>query len=230
MFEARGVAMHREGNRVDVKADSPFAALDTNVPADPSSAAFFGGLAAVANSGSLRLTDVCVNDKRIGFFLQLKKMGATIAEENRRLEGGEWIADIVVAPAPLHATTVKESDVPSMVDELPLLACLATRAFGETSITGANELRLKESDRISAVVANLRAIGADAEELADGMLIRGTTRPLKGRIVTHGDHRLAMAFGVLGAAEGNDIEIDDRDCVGVSYPGFWSDLARVQST
>jgi 3-phosphoshikimate 1-carboxyvinyltransferase len=116
-----------------------------------------------------------------------------------------------------------------MVDELPLLACVASRAEGETRITGANELRVKESDRIAAVVSNLQAIGVEAEELSDGMVIRGSDKPLRGRVVTHGDHRLAMAFGILGAADGNDIQIDDRDCVGVSYPGFWNDLARVRA-
>ena len=115
-----------------------------------------------------------------------------------------------------------------MVDELPLLACLATRAEGETVITGANELRVKESDRIAAVVGNLRAIGANAEELPDGMRIVGSDQPLSGKVVTHGDHRLAMAFGVLGAADGNAIEIDDRDCVSVSYPEFWRDLEVVR--
>jgi 3-phosphoshikimate 1-carboxyvinyltransferase len=120
-----------------------------------------------------------------------------------------------------------------MVDELPLLACLATRAQGETVITGAKELRVKESDRIAAVVANLRAVGADADELPDGMRIRGggsgPDRALRGRVRTHGDHRLAMAFGILGSARGNAIEVDDPDCVAVSYPGFWRDLARVRS-
>jgi 3-phosphoshikimate 1-carboxyvinyltransferase len=117
-----------------------------------------------------------------------------------------------------------------MVDELPLLACLASRADGETVITGAGELRVKESDRIAAVVANLRAVGAEAEELPDGLRIQGHhDRPLRGRVRTHGDHRLAMAFGILGAARGNAIEVDDPECVAVSYPGFWSDLARVRS-
>jgi 3-phosphoshikimate 1-carboxyvinyltransferase len=130
-------------------------------------------------------------------------------------------------PASFGTGTITRADVPAMVDELPLLACLATRAAGETTITGANELRVKESDRIAAVVANLRAIGADAEELPDGMKIRGPSPALSGRITTHGDHRLAMAFGILGAAAGNSIEIDDRDCVTVSYPNFWNDLASV---
>jgi 3-phosphoshikimate 1-carboxyvinyltransferase len=114
-----------------------------------------------------------------------------------------------------------------MIDELPLLACLATRAKGETEIRGAGELRVKESDRISAVVQNLRAVGADAEELPDGLRVRGTRGALGGAIRAYGDHRLAMAFGVLGAVSGDDIAIDDRECVSVSYPGFWSDLARV---
>jgi 3-phosphoshikimate 1-carboxyvinyltransferase len=201
--------------------------MDVVVPGDPSSAAFFAGLAAIADEGSLRLENVCVNETRKGFFYQLRLAGADVREENRRIEGGEPVADLIVSPGKLHGTVVEGARVPSMVDELPLLACIATRAEGETLITGASELRVKESDRITAVVENLRSIGADAEELEDGMRIRGSTRPLKGRVLTQGDHRLAMAFGVLAAARGNSIAIDDRDCVAVSYPGFWGDLERV---
>jgi 3-phosphoshikimate 1-carboxyvinyltransferase len=94
-------------------------------------------------------------------------------------------------------------------------------------VTGASELRVKESDRISAVVDNLRALGAEAEELPDGFIVRGTKPRLRGTVTTHGDHRLAMAFGILGALPGNEIAIDDRECVAVSYPSFWDDLARV---
>jgi 3-phosphoshikimate 1-carboxyvinyltransferase len=116
-----------------------------------------------------------------------------------------------------------------MVDEIPMLACLATRVDGETVVGGAGELRVKESDRITAVVSNLRAIGADAEETPDGMRIRGSKLPLSGRVMTHGDHRLAMAFGILGAARGNDIQVDAPECVAVSYPQFWADLERVHT-
>jgi 3-phosphoshikimate 1-carboxyvinyltransferase len=199
------------------------------VPGDPSSAAFFAGLAAIADDGELRLEGVCVNETRIGFLDQLRRMGVTVLETNRRLEGGEWVADLVISPGELCGGSVAEHDVPSMVDELPLLACLATRATGETIITGASELRVKESDRIAATVANLRAVGATADEMPDGMRIQGSAARLHGRVVTHGDHRLAMAFGILGAATGNAIEIDDPECVTVSYPGFWRDLARVTS-
>ena len=230
MLEARGTSVHVSEDRVSIDAGSKLAALDTAVPGDPSSAAFFAGLAAIADAGEVRLERVCVNATRIGFMEQLRRMGVSVLEHDRRLEGGEWVADLVIAPGALRGGSVSERDVPSMVDELPLLACLATRAVGETVITGASELRVKESDRIAATVANLRAIGATADELPDGMRIQGSAGPLRGRVVTHGDHRLAMAFGVLGAASGNSIEIDDRDCVGVSYPSFWRDLERVTSS
>jgi 3-phosphoshikimate 1-carboxyvinyltransferase len=228
MLLARGAKLVTRPGDIRLDPLSHVEALDVDVPGDPSSAAFFAGLAALAENGSLRLEHVCVNETRTGFFEQLERMGATVTEVDARLEGGEPVADLVIKPGELRATNVTAADVPSMVDELPLLACLATQAHGETTITGANELRVKESDRIAAVVANLRAIGADAEELTDGMTIRGPTRGLRGRITTHGDHRLAMAFGILGAASGdNDIAIDDRDCVAVSYPNFWKDLASV---
>jgi 3-phosphoshikimate 1-carboxyvinyltransferase len=227
MLIARGAALEVDGLTVRLGARSLLRPLDTKVPGDPSSAAFFAGLAALADEGQLRLEGVCVNETRTGFLSRLRQMGASVVEEDRREEGGEWVADIVVAPGSLRATSVVAAEVPAMVDELPLLACLAARAEGETVITGANELRVKESDRIAAVVANLRAIGVDADELPDGMRIRGSKKALIGRVTTHADHRLAMAFGVLGAAEGNAIEIDDTDCVAVSYPGFWSHLSRV---
>jgi 3-phosphoshikimate 1-carboxyvinyltransferase len=230
MLSARSAAIHVDGASVTIDADSPFDAADTVVPGDPSSAAFFAALAALARTGELRLEGVCVNETRVGFLTQLRRMGARVLEEGRRLEGGEWVADLVVAPGALRGVSVSEKEVPAMIDELPLLACLAARAEGETTITGAGELRVKESDRIAAVVDNLRAIGASAEELPDGMRIVGSDRPLAGTVRTHGDHRLAMAFGILGAAPGNSVEIDDRDCVTVSYPGFWNDLAAAHST
>jgi 3-phosphoshikimate 1-carboxyvinyltransferase len=111
-----------------------------------------------------------------------------------------------------------------MIDEIPLLACLAARAEGETVITGAEELRVKESDRIATVVANLRALGVEADELLDGMRIVGSRRPLVGQVRTLGDHRIAMGFGILGALDNSRIAIDDRHCVSVSYPEFWRDL------
>jgi 3-phosphoshikimate 1-carboxyvinyltransferase len=228
MLGARGVNVVRRGTHVELAAAHHcITALDTAVPADPSSAAFFAAFASLAHEGSLTLSNVCVNETRMGFFETLRLMGATVEFTRDRVSGGEWISPIVVRPARLRGIRVDPATVPSMIDELPLLACVATRATGETIITGAAELRVKESDRIAAVVANLRAIGAEADELEDGMRIVGSRGPLRGSIKTHGDHRLAMSFGVLGALPGNDIRIDDPDCVAVSYPGFWSDLTKV---
>jgi 3-phosphoshikimate 1-carboxyvinyltransferase len=225
MLGARGVNIVRHGTRVELApAHGCITALDTIVPADPSSAAFFAGLAALADGGSLTLEDVCVNETRTGFLETLRNMGASVDFARDHLSGGEWISPVVVRPGALRGVHVGAEIVPSMIDELPLLACLATRAEGQTVITGAAELRVKESDRIAAVVANLRAIGAEATELDDGMRIVGSRKSLRGSIRTHGDHRLAMSFGVLGAMPGNEIAIDDRNCVAVSYPRFWSDL------
>lgn len=229
MLSARGAAVTVSGLSVTIEASQGLRALDTRVPGDPSSAAFFAGLAALAQGGALRLEGVCVNETRTGLFHTLRRMGVRVDEENRRLDGGEWVADLVVGPGELRGVTVGEAEVPSMIDELPLLACVASRAEGETVITGASELRVKESDRIAAVVANLRAIGVSAEELPDGMRIQGSDKPLEGHVAAHADHRLAMAFGVLGASRNVRLEIDDRECVAVSYPGFWRDLQRVHS-
>jgi 3-phosphoshikimate 1-carboxyvinyltransferase len=228
MLGARGVDIVRQGTRVELAPGHPcIAALETEVPGDPSSAAFFAALAAMADSGSLVLEDVCVNETRTGFLETLRRMGADVQFDRDRLVGGEWISPVVVRPGELRGVEVGGDIVPTMIDELPMLACLATRAEGETVITGAAELRVKESDRIAAVVANLRAIGAEAYELPDGMRIIGHRKPLRGSIAAHADHRLAMSFGILGAVTGNEIRVDDTQCVAVSYPEFWRDLARV---
>jgi 3-phosphoshikimate 1-carboxyvinyltransferase len=228
MLRARGVVVEQSGGRVRLRPAERLPACDTDVPADPSSAAFFAALAALASSGEVTLRDVCVNPTRTGFLDVLREMGASVVLSGAREQGGEPVADVVVRPGTLRGATVAGDRVPSLIDELPLLACLGARAHGETRITGARELRVKESDRIAAVVANLRAVGASAEELPDGMVVQGSDAPLVGSVVTHGDHRLAMAFGVLGALPGNHIVVDDPDCVGVSFPTFWAELERVR--
>ncbi len=226
MLSARGVAVYQSEKGVGIRAGQQLSALDTEVPGDPSSAAFFAALAALANTGELHLPNVCLNETRIGAFNVLKRMGANLRFEDSRDVGGEPVGTVVAAPGTLRGTEIGGAEIPTCIDELPLLACVASRANGETRITGASELRVKESDRISAVVDNLRAIGVDAEELPDGMIIRGHDRPLVGRVATHGDHRLAMAFGILAVLPGNDIILDNPACVDVSFPLFWRELAE----
>ena len=227
MLAARGLSVTESDGRVELRPGARLAALDTDVPADPSSAAFFAALAALASAGEITLRDVCVNPTRFGFFDVLRAMGATIEVTGARDRTGEPVADLVVRPGVLRAVDVGAEQVPSLIDELPLVACLAARAHGASRIAGAGELRVKESDRIAAVVANLRAVGADAEERPDGMVVRGSDAPLRGTVATHGDHRLAMAFGVLGSVPGNEITVDDPACVAVSFPAFWDELSRV---
>ncbi len=227
MLSARGVSVEVFADGVRLASQQSVRALDIDVPADPSSAAFFAALAAMADAGELRLTDVCLNPTRTGAFDVLQRMGVPLRLEDERVQGGETVGTIRVAPGTLVGTRIGGDEIPRCIDELPLLACLATRAAGETRISDASELRVKESDRISAVVANLKSLGADVEEFPDGMRIVGSRRALRGHVITHGDHRLAMAFGILATLPGNHITIDDPACVAVSYPHFWADLARV---
>ncbi len=228
MLMARGVNVRCEGLEVALVPSARLDAGDIDVPGDPSSAAFFAGLAAIGAAGELALGNVGINPARIGAFRVLRRMGATVGYEDEAVQGGEPVATVVARAGALRGTVIEPHEVPSLIDELPLLACVAARAAGETRVTGAAELRVKESDRIATVVRNLRAVGADAEELPDGFIVRGSDRPLAGRVETHADHRIAMAFGVLGALRGNAIEVDDPACADVSYPTFWDDLARVR--
>ena len=226
MLRARGVAVLSNDTTVTLQSAARIEPVDALVPGDPSSAAFLVALATLAGAGELRLSTVGVNPTRTGFLAAIAEMGGDVTLEDITDAGGEPVASIRVRPSGLRSLDVKPEAVPAMIDELPLLACVAARAEGTTVIRGAAELRVKESDRITAVVAGLRSIGADAEELPDGLAVTGSDRPLVGLVRTHGDHRIAMAFGVLGALPGNAIEVDDPACVSISYPEFWRDLRR----
>ena len=215
------VAMTDPPERID--------ALDFAVPGDVSSAAFVLTLAVLGGAGgTLTVTDVGLNPTRTAFLDVLGRMGARVTvEPNTEAWRGEPVGQITTGPASLRAAAVGGDEAPRLIDELPLVAALGAMAEGVTSITGAAELRAKESDRIAAMVENLRAVGVRAEERPDGLDIEGTDAPLRGSIRTRGDHRVAMAFGVLGAVGPNRIEIDDRGAADVSFPGFWRLLDRL---
>ena len=227
MLRAQGAAIDVGGGIIVLDPPKRLDPLDITVPGDPSSAAFFACLAALADVGTITIRDVGLNPGRCGFIAVLRRMGARIDIVDRNDSGAEPLGDIAVRPVHLSGTRIDGDEIPSLIDELPALACVAARAHGETVISGAAELRVKESDRIAAVVANLRSVGVDVDEAPDGMRIRGTREPLVGNVQTHGDHRLAMAFGVLGSSPQADFRIDDKECVAVSYPDFWRDLAHV---
>jgi 3-phosphoshikimate 1-carboxyvinyltransferase len=203
--------------------------LDLDIPGDFSSAAFFLLLGLLRGGKEpLVIKAVGLNQTRTGLLPVLERMNARIVVEmSPGAGGGEPAGDMVVYPSELTGCQVGGDEIPGLIDEIPILAAGAASARGLTRITGARELRVKETDRIKAVVDNLRGLGVDAEELEDGMEIEGTDRPLRGRAQSYGDHRIAMAFGILGALPGNEIHVDGGEVASVSFPGFWEVLARV---
>lgn len=227
MLQSLGAPLSHAGDWIVLEPSAALPPAEWDVPGDPSSAAFFAALAAGAASGSLTLTQVLLNPHRVGFLRALERMGVVFDVHNESQAGGEPVGDVVVHAGPLRATTVDEQEIPSLIDELPMLAALGAIAEGDTVIRGAMELRSKESDRISVMVSNLRLAGVRAEELEDGMVISGPADLRDAPVATHGDHRIAMAFGVLGAITGLRFEVDQPEAVDVSYPSFWHDLARV---
>lgn len=227
LLAAMGARIAASGGTVVLEPEAHLAPLDMQVPGDPSSAAFLIALALLREGGDVELLDVGLNERRIGFFHVARRMGGDVSWEALSATAGEPVGAIRASASHLRGITIEGHEVPAMIDELVLVACLAARAEGITTVRGANELRVKESDRIAMVVRNLRVIGVRAEETTDGFVVEGSQAPLKGLVHAGGDHRIAMAFGVLASVAGNDIAIDDRSCVAVSYPRFWDDLARV---
>jgi 3-phosphoshikimate 1-carboxyvinyltransferase len=209
--------------------DGRLAPFELQVPGDPSSAAFLVGAALLAESGELRVTGVGLNPTRTGFLRVLARMGGPVGRESERDEFGEPVGDLVARPAPLRATAVGPDEVPGLIDEVPLLAAVAARAEGTTRFHGVGELRVKESDRLALLAENLRAVGVEAEAAGESLSVTGTDRPPRGKVRTAGDHRIAMAFAVLGTAPGAAIRVDDLACAGVSFPGFARALRSVTS-
>lgn len=233
MLAAAGCALTSspEGgaNRVRLTA-APVALdpLDVAVPGDFSSAAFPLALALLGGAGEgIVLRGIGLNPTRTGLLPVLQRMNARIEVEiGSAPEGGEPAGDLIVHASDLTGTVVEREEIPGLIDEVPVLAVLAARARGTTRITGAEELRVKESDRLGALAANLSKLGVEVEELPDGLVIEGSDRALSGPVEARGDHRIAMAFGVLGALAGNAITVDAPAAVDVSYPGFWEMLER----
>ncbi|HSJ23988.1 MAG TPA: 3-phosphoshikimate 1-carboxyvinyltransferase [Longimicrobiales bacterium] len=219
-----------DGSRVSLTPVEGIDAFDFDVPGDFSSAAFIIAWAALHARTPVRIEGVGLNPGRTGFLDVFRRMGGLVDVQDVRESCGEPVGDVVVSASMLRATNIRGDEIPALVDEVPAIAVLAARAAGTTTITGAGELRVKESDRITAVVRNLRAIGVEAEELADGMVVHGTGRPLAGRVNPLHDHRIAMAFGLLAGGPDAGITIDDPGVVAVSYPEYWTTLSMLQSS
>lgn len=222
-----GFEVRRHGHRLLLLPTGAIRPFTMRVPGDPSSAAFLLAAALLAGDGEVRIQAVGLNPTRTGFLAVLARMGATVDIIAGEESLGEPSGDLVTRPARLKATTVSADEVPGVIDEIPMLAVLAARAEGTTRFHGLGELRVKESNRLSLLATNLAAIGARAEVRGDDLLVEGTATPYVGRVVTHGDHRIAMAFGVLGSQPGARIDVDDPACAAVSFPHFADRLAAL---
>jgi 3-phosphoshikimate 1-carboxyvinyltransferase len=201
------------------------AALD--IPGDPSSAAFLVAAALIVPGSDVLVKNVCVNPTRTGFYETLNEMGADISFENRREAAGEPVADIRARASALKGVAVPAARAAAMIDEYPVLAVLSAYADGATEMTGVAELRVKESDRIAAVAAGLKANGVRSESGGDWLRVSGAGAegvPGGGRVATLMDHRIAMSFLVMGLAAKSAVEIDDAAMIATSYPGFFEDL------
>jgi 3-phosphoshikimate 1-carboxyvinyltransferase len=228
MFRTFGIEVTTNGHSVSVEGGQDAVAPPGPhvVPGDPSSAAVWAAASAALPGSKVRLDGVCLNPYRLGFLGALERLGASIERVADQDIGGEPVGSLTVQHQQHGETTIEAGEVPSLIDELPVLAARA--ALGaHLTVTGASELRVKESDRITALVAGFRALGVDARELPDGFVIDGSRRPIGGVADAAGDHRLVMAFTIVGLGASAPTLIRGADAVGVSYPTFETDLAAL---
>jgi 3-phosphoshikimate 1-carboxyvinyltransferase len=226
-LQAFGVIVDVQGTVIRIAGEQPLTGRNVSVPGDPSSAAFWACAAAALPGSFLELRDVGLNPSRTAIFDVLRRLGADVDLHVDRVDAEEPVGRVRVRHQGLRRLELTPADVPGLIDELPVLAALATHG-GELRVTGAGELRGKESDRITALVNGLRALGADADELPDGFHVRGSRRLLGGEVDAADDHRLAMAFAVAGLGALEPTVIRGADAVDVSYPGFFDVLSALR--
>jgi len=233
MLLRAGVAIHRNGLHVTVVNADELLLDSVTVPGDPSSAAFMVAAGVLVPGSRLLIGDVGVNWTRTGFLRIVRRMRGIVLgdleDETGELESEEPVSDLDVAHGALEGTVVEPDEVPLAIDELPLVALLGCYAEGETVVRGAQELRVKESDRIAGVVEGLRGLGGEIEATSDGFAVRGNGGLRGGRLDARGDHRMAMMGAVAGLASREGVEVVGMDAAAVSYPGFVEDLARLCS-
>ncbi|MBI4216027.1 MAG: 3-phosphoshikimate 1-carboxyvinyltransferase [Chloroflexi bacterium] len=228
MLAAQGVSIKTEGLTVTLTPPTgPLPAQDIAVPGDLSSAAFWLVAGAAHPQARLQVKNCGLNPTRSGAITVLQNMGAKLTISNQRMEGTELVGDISVESSSLQGTEISGEIIPTLIDELPILAVAAVVARGKTVIRDAAELRVKESDRISGTVKGLAGLGVRIEELPDGMIIHGGGRFAGGECDSHKDHRMAMALGVAAILGQGETAIHNAQVVDISYPGFWQELERV---
>lgn len=227
MLSHFGADVHTEDTTAVIRTASELFGQQIFVPGDISSAAFFLAAGLITPNSEILVRNVGINPTRDGILHVFRDMGADITMLNVKDDGGEPTADILVRSSSLHGTVIGGSIIPTLIDELPVIAAAACFAHGDTIIRDASELKVKESNRVEVMVRNLSAMGAHVEETEDGMIIHGG-RPLHGAVIdSRLDHRIAMTFAIAAGLADGVTEILGAECVNISYPGFYTDLQRL---
>lgn len=223
MLEHFGATITRENQLIKLEGGQKLTAADVQVPGDISSAAFMIGAALITEDSKVTLKNVGINPTRTGILDVIEKMGASFELEENDTEG-ERSADVTVYSSKLKGTDIGGELIPRLIDEIPLIALIATQAEGTTIIKDAEELRVKETDRIAAVVKELSKMGANIEATEDGMIIQGPTALTGAEMTSYGDHRLGMMAAIGALAASGEVVIDDPECISISYPNFFEHL------
>lgn len=227
MLKGFGASVMSQDRTVTILPANQLIAQEIDVPGDISSAAYFIAAGLMTPNSEICIRNVGINPTRDGIIKVCQNMGASITIENIRKTAGEPVADLIVRTSSLHGTTIGGSIIPTLIDELPVIAVLACFAEGTTIIKDAQELKVKESNRIDTVVDNLKRMGADVEATDDGMIIHGG-KPLHGATIdSHLDHRIAMSFAIAGGIVDGETDILGAECVNISYPDFYETLGKL---
>ncbi|MRH42408.1 3-phosphoshikimate 1-carboxyvinyltransferase [Aquibacillus halophilus] len=230
MLLAFGGRVTKEQDKISIKGKQRLEGTSIQVPGDISSAAFFLVAAAISKGSNLTINNVGLNPTRTGIIDVLKKMGADITIVEEKLIGGEPIGSISIKSSSLKGTVIEGDIIPRMIDEIPIIALLASQAEGETIIRDAEELRYKETDRIESVVKTMQAFGVKIEGTSDGMIIAGESSLQGAEVDSYGDHRIGMMIAVASLIANGPVTLENAECIAVSYPKFFSDLEEILKT
>ena len=228
MLKNMGASIETQGTKIFVHPlESKLKAIDISVPSDPSSSAFFAGLAVISNNSKLKLTNVLLNESRIGFVEVLRRMNCLIIQSNESIHNGEKVGDLTFSSSSLKAVEVEPEIIPSIIDEIPILAVVAAFSSGVTVFKNVEELKYKECDRLGAIIHNLQAFGIKAYENNNNLYVEGGKVKKMSQITTFDDHRIAMAFTILSLAAFKKYDLDNTKCVDISLPNFFKYLSEI---
>jgi len=228
MLKNMGAEINEDGNSITIQPlKKNLQNYEITIPGDPSSAGFFIGASLIIPNSKLTIKNLLLNPTRIGLIRILKKMNAQIHIIRKWEQLGEIVGDIQISYSQLNSIDLGPEDIPAMIDELPIFALIASQADGVTRVSGAKELRYKESDRINAICENLKSIGVKIIELNDGFIIEGLTNLSGGEIKSYHDHRIAMTFEIAKLMTNENISIDNTDCIDISFPEFNRTLRQI---